>query len=292
VRFDAAVEMRARVGQRGTCEPLWSDVCGWVDLTAAVTELGEGRCALALDAGWACRWAVMCRFGGGDVVVPVREVGSLPDVGREPVRRFSWHRSGRHRSGLEYLVSTGRHHGYESLEEARLLLMLDFAGGIIDVLSQPFRLRFIAEDGPREHIPDFFARTRSGAWLIDVRPAGRIQPRDEVAFAAAAEVALLAGWGYVVVTGWLAQVFSTVDTFSAQRRPLTDLLGLGDTLLAAVTAGPRPFGELAAGTVAPAIARAYLLHLLWHRRLRMNLRDPLMDHTLIAAAAGTSGGTR
>jgi hypothetical protein len=33
-------------------------------------------------------------------------------------------------------VSTGRHHGFESLEEARLLLALDFAGDLVDVLTQ------------------------------------------------------------------------------------------------------------------------------------------------------------
>jgi hypothetical protein len=32
---------------------------------------------------------------------------------------------------------------------------LDFAGEVVDVLSQPFRLRFAVADGWREHIPDF-----------------------------------------------------------------------------------------------------------------------------------------
>lgn len=31
-----------------------------------------------------------------------------PATGCEPVRRFSWRRGQRHRSGLQYLVSTGR----------------------------------------------------------------------------------------------------------------------------------------------------------------------------------------
>ncbi|GAB2968691.1 hypothetical protein LWP59_27270 [Amycolatopsis acidiphila] len=62
--------------------------------------------------------------------------------------------------------------------------MLDFAGGVTDVLSQPLQLRFSSADGMREHIPDFFADTRSGPWLIDLRPAGRITPRDVNTFAA------------------------------------------------------------------------------------------------------------
>jgi hypothetical protein len=45
------------------------------------------------------------------------------------------------------MVSTGRHHGFESHAERELLLALDFAGGLEDVLSQPFRLAFTAADG-------------------------------------------------------------------------------------------------------------------------------------------------
>jgi len=60
----------------------------------------------------------------------------------DPIRCFSWQRGQRHRPGLQFLVSTGRHHGAESLEEARLLLALDFAGDLVDVVSQPMRLRF------------------------------------------------------------------------------------------------------------------------------------------------------
>jgi hypothetical protein len=48
----------------------------------------------------------------------------------------------RHRPGLQFMVSTGRHHGFESLEEARVLLALDFAGDVTDVVSQPLKLRF------------------------------------------------------------------------------------------------------------------------------------------------------
>jgi SpoVK/Ycf46/Vps4 family AAA+-type ATPase len=49
------------------------------------------------------------------------------------------------------LVSTGRHHGFESLEEARVLLAPDFSGDIVDVVSQPMQLQFPAGGGSREH---------------------------------------------------------------------------------------------------------------------------------------------
>jgi len=273
-------------------QDLWSDVCSWADLVGPASGASGSVEPFGLSEDWAREWTATCRYGGDDVVVPVRDLASVSRVGREPVRRFSWHRAQRHRSGLQYMVSTGRHHGYESLEEARLLLMLDFAGDVVDVLSQPMRLRFIAEDGPRDHIPDFLAYTGAGVWLIDVRPAGRIKERDETAFAASERVASLLGWGYAVVTGWRPYVLSTVDTLSSQRRPLADRLAMADVLLEAVSGHPRMFGELAAGTIAPAIARAYLLHLLWHRSLRMDLSRPLTDRTLITAVPRMTGTAR
>ena len=72
---------------------------------------------------------------------PVRDLAAMPLQGARPVRRFSWRTSQRHRPGLEYMVTTGRHHGFESPAEQELLLALDFAGNLEDVLSQPFGWR-------------------------------------------------------------------------------------------------------------------------------------------------------
>jgi hypothetical protein len=183
------------------------------------------------------------------------------------------------------MVSTGRLHGFESLEERNLLLVLDFTGDVAEVLAQPFRLRFRAGNGPGEHIRDFLAVFKDGSrWLLDVRPAELVEDEDAVRFAAAAEVALAAGWRYSVAVGWRPHVLSVVDAVSAQRRPLQDPLGLQGQLLEAARAGARPFGELAGGTPLPAVARAHALHLLWHRRLGVDLARPLGDDSLVWAA--------
>ncbi len=260
---------------------LWSHDCSWDELAVLCAELAEVRGELDLAADWSRRWTAAWRYAGDEVACAVRDLGCLPAAGCEPMRRFSWRRAQRHRAGLQFLVSTGRHHGFESLEEARLLLVLDFAGDLVDVLGQPVRLRYLTREGPREHVPDFLAFTRSGRWLIDVRPAARVAAEDRVAFAAAAEVAAAVGWRYAVVTGWRPHVLTTVDTLSSQRRRLSDQLGMVDQLMGVLADGPRPFGEVAAQTVAPAVARAYLLHLLWRRRLGMDLRAPLGDATLV-----------
>jgi hypothetical protein len=248
--------------------------------------LAEDREALVLGPGWARRWVARWKFEGGPVVCPVRDLASMPVEGARPVQRFSWRTSQFHRPGLQYLVSTGRHHGFESHAEQQLLLGLDFAGDLVEVLSQPFRLTFETAIGPGDHIPDFLAVTRAGSWLIDVRPGERIKAEDRVRFAAAAEVALSCGWRYAVVPGWRPHVRATLDTVSAQRRPLTDPLGLQAVLLAAAYEGPVRFGELAERTEVPAMARAQALHLLWHRRLGVDLTAPLNDQSMVHAGRG------
>lgn len=173
------------------------------------------------------------------------------------------------------MVSTGRHHGFESVAEQRVLLALDFASDLRELLSQPFELRFSTVSGWRKHIPDFLAMAGDMTWLIDVRPGERIKDGDRACFAASAEVALAAGWRYLVVPGWQPHVMGTLDTLSARRRPLDDRLGLEKELCRASAAGARCFGELVASTSLPAVARAHLLHLIWHRRLCIDLAQPL-----------------
>jgi hypothetical protein len=187
------------------------------------------------------------------------------------------------------MVSTGLHHGFESLEEARLLLAVDFAEAVAQVICQPFRLRFATADGPAEHIPDVLAVASGGVWLIDVRPAGRIGEADRVKFAASAEAALACGWRYLLVAGWRPHVMAALDALSSQRRRLADPLGLQEVLLGKVSRGPRSFGDLVAGTIAPPVARAQLLHLVWHRRLSIDLGRPLADATLVHPADGRPG---
>jgi hypothetical protein len=262
-----------------------SDLCSLEVLFAAFGVHKRFRGALGLGPGWSREWTATLRVNGGDVACAVRDLPSVPLTGCEPVRRFGWRSRQRHRPGLEFMVSTGRLHGFESLEERNLLLVLDFTGDVAEALAQPFRFRFQARDGHGEHIPDFLAVFKDGSrWLLDVRPAGLVEDEDAVRFAAAAEVALAAGWRYSVVGGWRPHVLSVVDALSSQRRALQDPLGLQGQLLKAARENARPFGELAGGTSLPAVARAHALHLLWHRRLGVDLARPLGNNSLVWAA--------
>src|SRR6266536_3405237 len=101
-----------------------SHSCDLGDLVMPYALDAESREVLMLKAGWAKRWTATWRLAGSEVTCAVRDLASMPRAGCEPVRRFSWRPSQRHRPGLQFMVSTGRHHGFESLEEARLLLAL------------------------------------------------------------------------------------------------------------------------------------------------------------------------
>jgi hypothetical protein len=264
--------------------PLWSHLAGWDDLFVPVPSTDASR--LDLGEGWPDRWLVARRVSGDEVSCTVRDLSRMPGADGGPVRWFSWQRAQRHRPGLQYLVSTGRHHGAESTEEARVLLALDFAGDLIDVVSQPLRIRFTTRAGKaREHTPDFLAVTRSGTWLIDVRPEPLIEDKDAESFAAAAEAALACGWRYMVAARWREHVLASLDALSSQRRPLSDPLRLRPGLLAAAGKRGARFGEVAAASGCEPVARAQLLHLIWHRQVGIDLAGPLADRSLLVPGA-------
>jgi hypothetical protein len=265
-----------------------SDSCAVGDLYLPFEPGAEAGTGLDLSSGWVKRWSAVWQVDDDEIIFPVRDLASAPLAMCEPVRNFRWHAKQRHRPGLQFMVSTGRHHAFESLEEQRLLLALDFCGAAL-VASQPFRLSFVVSGERREHIPDFLAVLPDGStWVFDVRPRARVDARAETSFAATAEVALSAGWHYAVVTGWRPHVLSVLDELSSRRRPLVNVLGLQDQLLLTAIAGARTFAALVAATSLPAVARARALHLLWHHRLGLDLSQPLTDRSIVWRAGGRS----
>ncbi|HYU86633.1 MAG TPA: hypothetical protein VEK80_17650, partial [Kribbellaceae bacterium] len=80
-----------------------------------------------------------------------------------------------------------------------------------------------------------------------------------------------------------------IDALSAQRRPLADPLGLQPQLLAQAADGPVGFGDLVGATSVPVVARAHALHLIWHRRLGVDLAEPLGDDAQVWAVPAGQG---
>ncbi|MGW0673226.1 TnsA-like heteromeric transposase endonuclease subunit [Streptomyces sp. NPDC002746] len=202
--------------------PVWSHSCALADL-AVRQPVPEGPNA---GADWTRQWVAVWESAQGEIVCPVRDLGTFRWSASRPARAFTWRAGQRHRPGLAYMSTTGRLHGFESLAERRLLLALDFVGGVTEVLSQPFTLKFTTRRGTVRHTPDFLALSHETALLIDVRPADLIKPDDMVKFAAAQRAAGAAGWQYVVVGGWHPRLWAALDVLSARRRSMSDPLGL------------------------------------------------------------------
>ncbi|MEU1285328.1 TnsA-like heteromeric transposase endonuclease subunit [Kitasatospora sp. NPDC005856] len=261
------------------------------DLLVPFTGDAAARECLTLSGDWLRRWVGSWVVGTGKVSWPLRDMASVPVLSSQPVRQFTWRARQKHRPGLQFMVSTGRHHGFESLEEQRLLLALDFVN-VVEVLPQPFELDFEHAGGRGRHIPDFLAVLAGGGfWLFDVRPRSLVKEDDLLKFGAAREAAAACGWHYSVVTGWKPHVQAALDHLSSQRRPLQDRMGLEAELLDAASRGQVRFGDLVAVTRLPAIARAHATHLLWHRRLGIDLGQPLGDGSMVWLA-GRPGGVR
>ncbi|MBD0746731.1 hypothetical protein BG418_34450 [Streptomyces sp. CBMA152] len=243
---------------------------------------------LDLVEGWGRRWSVTWCVEGSELSCPVSAIADVPVRRAEPVRHFSWHPRQRHRPGLEAMVTTRRLHGFESLEERKFLRAVDFAGSVRGVLSQPFRLRFKTVAGKvRSHIPDYLVVMPDGRWLVDVRPARRAdKAEDRECFAAARELAAAAGWQYSVVSGWRPQVVSALEAMRAEARPMSHLLDLQARMMGLLESGGMPFGELVEATRLPVVARAHVLHLLWHRRVGVDLASPLLDGAIVALPQG------
>ncbi|MFF8196446.1 TnsA-like heteromeric transposase endonuclease subunit [Streptomyces bobili] len=271
-----------RVVERADTGAVWSHQCSWDDFFVS-TDVDAGRTGLDQRDGWTRRWTVSWRANGDGASSSVQELVQEPVLSSDPMRNFTWRRDQRHRPGLQFLISTGRHHGAESLEEGRALLALDFAGDLVDVVSQPLKISFEAGGKRRHHTPDYLAVTRHGVWLVDVRPEALIKESDRESFAAAAEVALACGWRYTVAARWREHAFAGLDALASRRRLRSDPLGLRPVLLARA-AGGRLFGELAAATGCEPLARAQLLHLLWSRHLGVDLASPLQDRSIVVPA--------
>ncbi|WP_457492457.1 hypothetical protein [Streptomyces sp. P5_D11] len=127
---------------------------------------------------------------------PVRDMASVPVLSSRMIRGFTWRADQGNRPGLQFMVSTGRLHGFESLEEQQLLLALDYFG-VPEVLPQPFHLDFECSEGEKWHVPDFLAvMSDRRLWLFDVRPEILIEGEDSVKFAATAQSASACGWRY------------------------------------------------------------------------------------------------
>jgi hypothetical protein len=200
------------------------------------------------------------------------------------VRSFPAFRGQRNNTGLWWSATTGDHVGYESWLERDHLTLLDFDPAVAAMSSQPFWLFWEDAGRRRSHAPDFFARLTDGTGLVvDVRPAGRVRPRDAAAFAATERACAAVGWQFRLVHEPDPVRMANLRWLAGYRHPRclrTDVAASAPTVFAT----PVPLMSGAALLGDPLQTLPTVFHLLWCGRLRTDLAVPLSEWSLVTAA--------
>ena len=125
---------------------------------------------------------VEVKYGGRVCDIGPDQVSEL-DVSRiAPIRISKAYPGREYYSGVYWSATTGRHHWFESLYEKTALSVLDRDPAVVDIATQPFKLRWVSLG--MAHFPDSFIRRSDGSRLIvDVRPRRLIEARDAELFA-------------------------------------------------------------------------------------------------------------
>lgn len=175
----------------------------------------------------------------------------------------------------------------ESQAEKNELLWLDWQGALTKVWSQPLALIHAhGTEGARYHVPDFMGMTYEGRIrLYDVRPAARIDPRTQRQFDLTAAACDELGWTYTVLDGAGRSVRASLNLqwLKAARHPRCAPPGDVEylILLAAGSGETRAALCAAASPHDPARAAVWIDHLTWHRKLDIDINDPLSSNTVL-----------
>jgi hypothetical protein len=199
-----------------------------------------------------------------------------------PARGFRFEKGLRNFAGWWYFATTDSHVGFESWLERDHLMLMDFDPEVTAVASQPFWLHWRdGDDRGRRHVPDYFARRRDGgAVVVDVRPDGRIPPRDAETFAVTAAACESAGWGYRRSGDLDPVLAANVRWLSRYRHRRCLVPGVAEVLLEAFAGGRSLFeGAEAAGDRLRVLPVLY--HLMWQRMLAADLSVPLGTATAV-----------
>jgi hypothetical protein len=212
-------------------------------------------------------------------------LGSVAGIAFEdaaPARKFLSYRGQRHFPGLWWLATTGRHAGYESWLERDHVMVLDSDRLVTGVSSQPFTLTWRQAGGVMSHTPDYFVRLADGsAAVVDVRPAARIRPRDQMKFeATAAACERVGSWSFRLVHELDPVLAADVRWLSGYRHPRHGDPALGPLLRQVFAAGAGLLDGVSQ-VADPIQGLPVLFHLLWRGDLAADLQITLGDGTWV-----------
>jgi hypothetical protein len=223
-----------------------------------------------------------------------RHLLDLPIVDGDPVRVGDQWQNRVNQNGLYFWQRTDRHIWYESALEAACLIALDQGGELDQIAAQPFRLLCRTGAKSVRHDPDFFAIHRNGDQVVyDVKPLVRMSEEVRAQFSETARVCELVGWRHVV----LNEPDPTITTNLAFLRNARHVRCHPDSATLAqiigVFAGGRPLGEgrEMISRRSPALSMPFIKHLIWHRRLSVDLGQRLDLDTVATTVVRSEEGT-
>jgi hypothetical protein len=163
-----------------------------------------------------------------------------------------------------------------------ILKLLDFSGGLLDILPQPFVLNYKAGDATFRHIPDYLVwRAGSPPNLINVKPKKFWDaPKNQQAFASCVTACAELGWSYDTEGEPPPVYLANVTWLAGYRRPPPQLRDFAEPLIQHCMT-PNSIGEVIAAVGSPALSRPVLFYLLWTRQLEFNTHERLTDRALV-----------
>lgn len=205
-----------------------------------------------------------------------------------PWRTFRWYKGQRHYPGIYWSSTESDHVIYESRLELSQLLLADFDPSVSHIVAQPFLLKAKVAGRLRRHVPDYFLMTAAGPVVIDVKPRQHLDdPKVVATFAWAREVLETAGIRFEVASEQSPIYLENVRFLAGYRRTQ----GISDSALAELRAlelSAISFaGALRRVTAPEPLARAALLHMLWHHELTADLSQVLHARTMLASGVAS-----
>lgn len=219
-------------------------------------------------------------------VLPTGGVAPIDDLEArfaelKPIRQPHATQKSKHMPGKWFSSISGRHVQYDSRLERSCLLQLEFEGGFVGIVEQPFRLKVEIDGSSSSHVPDFLLKTEVGGLvLVDVKPARKLLlPKVEQQFSYTRDFCGQAGIAYRVMSEPDVQLLSNLEWLHGFRDIALDRSIEFARMWTSLAAGPLSISRLLLGAEQECLARPVLFAALWRRLFETDLLQPFNPET-------------